>query len=127
MQLQTLLAVASGGCLGAVLRHITCIVFKSAHFPWSILSINVLGSLVLGVLTELLALRWQLSMPARVFWVTGFLGSYTTFSAFSLETILMIERGDWSMAIGYAFGSVVLVILGIGLGLWGTRYLLASV
>jgi CrcB protein len=104
------IAVFLGGGLGAAARHgvnlLSSQVFNS-RFPWGTLAINVLGSLLIGVLAEWFAMRAQLPQPLRLFLITGVLGGFTTFSAFSLEVGLLMERGQLASAAGYALASVV--------------------
>ena len=107
------LSVASGGAIGAVSRYwISSFVFKAVGggFPWATLSVNVLGCAILGVLIQLMALTWSPSQQMRAFLTVGILGALTTFSTFSLEAVLLIERGDWVNAALYVLLSVVLCI-----------------
>ena len=107
------LSVALGGAVGAVGRYwISSYVYKAVggQFPWGTLAVNVLGCAILGVLIELMALVWSPSEQLRAFLTVGMLGALTTFSAFSLEMVLMIERGDWLNAGLYAILSVILCV-----------------
>ena len=81
-------------------------IISSLILRWK-LAINVLGSLLIGVLAEWFAMRAQLPQPLRLFLITGVLGGFTTFSAFSLEVGLLMERGQMAAAAGYALASVV--------------------
>jgi fluoride exporter len=104
------LAVFLGGGLGAVARHgvnLLSAQVLSSRFPWGTLAVNVLGSLLIGVLAEYFSLRAQLPQPLRLFLITGVLGGFTTFSAFSLEVGLLMERGQMVAAAGYALASVI--------------------
>jgi CrcB protein len=112
---QTLLLVFLGAGLGGALRHVVNGAVGralGAEFPWGILSINVAGSLAMGLLAGLLAFfdgeHW--SQPARLFMTTGVLGGFTTFSAFSLDAVLLLERGEWGQAVAYVVASVALSI-----------------
>jgi len=115
-----LLAVAAGGALGSVARYLAGIgatkLFGLA-FPWGTLLINVSGSFLIGVFVELFALKWDLPQEARVFLTVGICGGFTTFSTFSLEAWLLMERGEWGYAAAYVAGSVVLSIAALILGL----------
>ena len=107
------LSVALGGAVGAVSRYwISSLVYHvvGGAFPWATLAVNVLGCAILGVLIQLMALAWSPSEHLRVFLTVGLLGALTTFSAFSLEMVLMLERGDWLNALLYVLLSVVLCI-----------------
>jgi len=113
MNLQMVLAVAAGGALGSVARYLVGVgstkMFGLA-FPWGTLLINIAGSFLIGVFVELFALKWDLPQEARVFLTVGICGGFTTFSAFSLDAYVLIERGEWWLATGYVVGSVVLSI-----------------
>lgn len=92
------------------------------HFPWGTLTVNVTGSLIIGVLAVILA-RGDSNL--RVLLITGLLGGYTTFSSFSLDALELLQAQRWGAAVAYAGGSVLagLVACGLGyaLGLWLTR------
>lgn len=106
-----LLAIALGGALGSVARYLlaTWIGARAAGYPLGTLLINVAGSLLLGFLA-----RWftgRLHSPALAAGLTvGFCGGFTTFSAFSLETVTLLERGAWARALLYALASVGLCV-----------------
>jgi fluoride exporter len=104
------LAVFLGGGVGAAARHgmnLLSAQMVSSRFPWGTLAINVLGSLLIGVLVEWFALRIQVPQTLRLFLITGVLGGFTTFSAFSLEVGLLMERGQMAAAAGYVLASVI--------------------
>ena len=122
------LLVFFGAGLGGALRHgvnLTCARWCGLEFPWGTLTINILGSTVMGLAAGWFAFKagesW--SQHARLFATTGVLGGFTTFSAFSLDTVLLWERGDLGAAAGYVAGSVGLSIVGLFLGLWLVRTL----
>ena len=79
-------------------------------FPWGTLSVNIIGSFLMGLITEYFVFRAHLPQQWRLFLTTGVLGGFTTFSAFSLDTVLLIERGRLLTAFGYAVGSVILSV-----------------
>lgn len=117
-----LLLVALGGAIGASLRHLTNIAAMrlfGSGFPWGTFCVNVVGSFVMGLAIELLARRLGASEGLRLFLATGILGGYTTFSAFSLDTIVMAERGEVALAMLYVAASVSLALIALvaGLGL----------
>ena len=120
------LLVFVGGGLGASLRHfvnVTCARCIGIDFPWGTLIINITGSIVMGLIAGYLAFKGQAPQPWRLFLMTGILGGYTTFSAFSLDTALLYERGALGLAAAYVLGSVILSIAGLFAGLWLIRYL----
>jgi len=101
--------VAIGGALGAVGRYGAGLWLKSppvAGFPWSTFSVNIIGSLCMGLVMGWLA-RTGPSEPLRLFLAVGLLGGFTTFSAFSLDVFTLIERREILMAVMYAAGSVL--------------------
>ncbi|NJC42709.1 CrcB protein [Brevundimonas alba] len=121
-----LLIVAAGGALGAVARYgvgaWSARLLPAATWPWGTLAVNVLGGLLMGLLTGWLAFRGGLNTESiRLFAAVGVLGGFTTFSAFSLETALMIERRQFAMAGGYVAASVVLSIAVLFVGLMVAR------
>ena len=102
--------------------YVVCGRFLGADFPFGILIINVTGSTVMGLVAGYLAFKGEASQPWRIFLMTGILGGYTTFSAFSLDTIVLYERGELGLAALYVAGSVVLSILGLVAGLALVRH-----
>lgn len=120
------LIVFLGGGVGAALRHAANLAtarFLGSGFPFGTLFVNVTGSLVMGGLAGYFAFRAGLSLHWRLFLMTGILGGYTTFSAFSLDTVLLWERGAWGLAALYVLGSVALSIAGLFCGLAVVRSL----
>ena len=120
------LLVFLGGGLGASLRHavnVTCAKCIGTAFPYGTFIINVSGSTVMGLIAGYLAFRGEASQPWRLFLMTGILGGYTPFSAFSLDTALLYERGALGLAAVYVLGSVILSIAGLFAGLALMRYL----
>ena len=120
MQSNMLLAIAVGGGLGSLARHYLSTAIYTVTggtFPWGILVVNVVGGFAMGLIVELSALKLNLSPELRAFLTTGILGGFTTFSAFSLDSAVLIERGDWVGAGSYIVGSVVLSITALFAGL----------
>jgi len=120
------LLVGLGSALGGMARHwVTGLVASrwGTGFPWGTLVVNVAGSLLIGILAAGLMPggRWFLPLPARELLIVGVLGGYTTFSAFSLQTFMLIEQGDWLRAGGNVVLSIVLCLAAVALG-----YLLAT-
>jgi CrcB protein len=105
---QTLPLIALGGAIGSVLRYL---MVGAIGAPWGVAAVNVLGSFVIGVLFVLLPREgWQL------FLMTGVLGGFTTFSAFSLDTLKLIEGGQPLLAVVYVLASVILSLIAVALG-----------
>jgi fluoride exporter len=116
-----------GAGAGGVLRHLINILAArlwGTDFPFGTLVINVTGSILMGVLVGWLAFKAEAnwSQPLRLFVATGMLGGYTTFSTFSLETILLIERNQIGLAAAYVGGSLFFGFL----GLWAALALMRS-
>jgi CrcB protein len=120
------LLVFVGGGLGSTLRHIVNVVSARAlgtAFPYHTFIINITGSTVMGLIAGYLAFKGEASQPWRLFLMTGILGGYTTFSAFSLDAVMLYERGENGLALLYVLGSVVLSIVGLVAGLALVRHL----
>jgi CrcB protein len=123
------LVVFVGAGVGGAMRHamnIWVARFAGTHFPWHTLVINITGSMVMGAVTA-----WFVAKGGgggghlRLFLATGILGGYTTFSAFSLDAVLLWERHEHLLAALYVGGSVVGSLLGLALALWVVRHVLA--
>ena len=116
--LATLAQVALGGAIGASLRYLTGVATIRAFgpgFPWGTLVVNILGSMAMGALVVILAQKGGTKFAP--FLMTGLLGGYTTFSAFSLDALTIFERGVTGLAATYVLASVVLSLAGIVAGL----------
>jgi len=119
------LIVFLGGGLGAALRHgvnLTSARLIGTAFPYATLFENVSGSLVMGLLAAYFAFKGGASQHWRLFFTTGILGGYTTFSAFSLDTALLYERGEFGLALLYVVSSVGLSVGGLFAGLALVRH-----
>ena len=117
--MQAFLLVFLGGGIGAALRHGVNIVLGrelGTEFPFHTLFANVTGSLVMGLLAAYFGLRMGSPQWLRLFLTTGILGGYTTFSTFSLDSILLWERGQYAWAAAYVVGSVAASLAGVLLG-----------
>ena len=117
-----------GAGVGGTMRHamnIWIARLAGTHFPLHTLAINVTGSLVMGMVTAWFAMKGGATGHLRLFLATGVLGGYTTFSAFSLDAVLLWERHDYALAALYVDGSVVGSLLGLVVGLWLVRTALA--
>ena len=108
-------AVAAGGAIGSLVRFwLTGVMtdLTGPRFPWGTLLINVLGSFVIGLVAgiTLIPARVAVHPDLRIFLMTGICGGFTTFSAFSLQTLELMQGGEVVAAMGYAAGSVVLCV-----------------
>ncbi len=124
--MKMILAVATGGALGATGRFLVGkFMFRlmGPGFPWGTLTVNIIGSFIIGIIVTLLASRYNLAHHWQGFLVIGVLGGFTTFSAFSMEVGLMLERHEITQAAFYAMGSLVLGVVALFLGLYAGRYL----
>lgn len=117
-----ILLVALGGALGSVCRYLVglgALRLMGPAFPWGTLTVNVAGSFAIGVLAELIVARFGASVELRLLLITGFLGGFTTFSAFALDAVTLFERGASVAATSYLLlsivASIVAAIAGIGL------------
>ncbi len=117
-------SVAFGGALGAVARYLLSNYLQATagnSFPWGTLTVNVLGCAILGFLLTALLNFWSPTQEIRTFLTVGMMGAFTTFSAFSLEVVLMIERAQWILAGTYIIASVVLCVGVLLLSIIGMR------
>jgi CrcB protein len=106
-------AVAIGGALGALSRYsfvLIAVTLVDNRLPWATFGVNVVGSFCIGIATVLIGDRVIEGEFWRLLLVVGFLGSFTTFSAFSLETLLLLQQGNYNIAMAYAAGSVTLCL-----------------
>lgn len=120
----TFLQVALGGALGATARYFVNIGARrwlGPEYPWATLGVNVLGSFLMGVIVVVLARKGGNHLAP--FLMTGVLGGFTTFSAFSLDTLTLWERGETLIASAYVLGSVALSLAAIIAGLAVARAL----
>lgn len=117
-------SVALGGALGAVCRYwvsICLLPVTSYKFPFATLSVNVAGSLLMGVLYVLIVEKGGLPEQARNILMVGFLGAFTTFSTFSLDAISLWQNGGQLAALIYIISTVVLCLVAIIFAIWLTR------
>ena len=121
MIMRNTIIVLIGSGIGGALRH-SCNGFVTSltgtSFPWGILAINVVGSTLMGMVVGWWALHASASQELRLFLTTGIIGGFTTFSTFSLDTVLLVERGSSWLAMGYVAASVVLSLFGLLAGMW---------
>ncbi|MBZ6077341.1 fluoride efflux transporter CrcB [Microvirga puerhi] len=121
--LATILVFLGGG-IGSALRHgvnLATARFLGTGFPYGTLTVNVVGSLVMGLLAGFFAFKGEGTQAWRLFLSTGIMGGFTTFSTFSLDAALIYERGQMDMALVYVLASVVVSILALFLGLFLVR------
>ena len=123
----TVLAVGVGGGLGALARYYIAgwVQPPGAEFNWGIFIVNITGGLLMGMIVEASALRLNLAPDMRSFLTVGILGGYTTFSTFSLDSALMLQKGQYGLAAAYVIGSVILSIAALFAGLWVIRAIYA--
>lgn len=117
-----ILLVALGGAVGSVCRYVVgvgALRLMGPSFPWGTLAVNVAGSFAIGILAELIVARFGASAELRLLLITGFLGGFTTFSAFALDAVTLFERGASLAAATYLIlsigASIAAAIAGIGL------------
>ena len=121
----TLIWVALGGAIGSALRYLTNLAalrLLGVGFPWGTAVVNVVGSFAMGLLAVLLLERTGNSRLAP-FLMTGVLGGFTTFSAFSLDALRLVEEGHMDSAVYYIAGSVALSIAALMIGMALARWL----
>jgi len=115
-----LLLVMLGGAVGSGARYLTGRATLAAFgpgYPWGTLAVNLIGGFLMGALVGVLARIGQGGEQWRILIGVGLLGGFTTFSAFSLDAVTMIERGDWMTATGYALISVIGSIAALMVGM----------
>ena len=122
----TVLWVALGGAIGSAARYGVNVWsgrILGSEFPWHTFIVNVAGCFTMGVLVSLMALKLTVGLEIRSFLTTGILGGFTTFSAFSLDFALLVERKTYGAALAYGVGSVVLCLIAVFAGLYLVRSL----
>lgn len=115
--------VALGGAIGSVARYLVSVWsarLAGSQFPWGTLTVNIVGAFLIGLMVETIARRFDASTEMRAFLVTGVLGGFTTWSSFTLDAVVLFERGDWGLSALYLVGSLVVsfaaVFAGLALG-----------
>lgn len=122
----TYVAIGIGGALGAMSRYSLGRALPRnilTHFPLQIFLVNALGCFLMGIIIEYMALKWSPSFAVKSFITTGFLGGFTTFSAFTLEFALLIDKDLPYQAIIYAVSSVMVNILCFFVGIRLVRFI----
>ncbi|MBF0604335.1 MAG: fluoride efflux transporter CrcB [Nitrospirae bacterium] len=123
---KTILAVALGGSLGAVGRYLisdAIYAWLGRGFPWGTLFVNVSGSFIMGILFQVFSERYAEHGVWRAALLVGVLGAFTTFSSFSLETLQLIQNGEFRLSLMNIAASVILCLVGI----WGGVVLVRTI
>ncbi|MCK5296681.1 MAG: fluoride efflux transporter CrcB, partial [Alphaproteobacteria bacterium] len=111
MTLRIFMAVAAGGAIGSMGRYLVSMqalkLFGTA-FPWGTMSVNVIGSFIMGAVVELMTVKWNVSEEVRNLVLVGILGGFTTFSSFSLDFVRMMEKQQVTEAFIYLAGSIMI-------------------
>jgi CrcB protein len=119
------LMVAIGGVSGALSRYALIVMFedfsRKATFPWVILGVNVLGSLLAGLVFAMAHERQWLSVPQQHLISVGFLGAFTTYSAFSLDCVRLMQAGQWMLAGSYVVSTTLLCFAATAVGIFIAR------
>ena len=114
--LKNLLLVGLGGSIGSMLRYAVSHFFRSSSFPIATLIVNIIGSLVIGIVIGIAAKDAGFSQNWKLFLTTGICGGFTTFSAFSAENLLMLQNGKYILSLVYICSSIVAGIAAAWLG-----------
>jgi fluoride exporter len=118
--MRLLLLATVGGALGSGARHLVNVAVTRAMgpaFPWATLTVNVVGSFLMGFLVDMILRRFGGSVEMRTFLATGILGGFTTFSAFTLDVSALLGRGDHTGAVTYIVASVAISLIALYAGL----------
>ncbi|MBL9188559.1 MAG: fluoride efflux transporter CrcB [Opitutaceae bacterium] len=111
-----MLLVALGGALGSVLRALAGVAVPAGRLPWATIAVNVTGSLLIGWLMARFTGLGENDLRVQGFWVVGVCGGFTTFSAFSWQTVAQLQRGAWGLALANVLLSVTLCLAATWLG-----------
>ncbi len=117
--MKMILLIACGGAVGAILRYAASLgvyALMGRGFPYGTLFVNVTGSLLMGVLSIIMLERWNIGPEWRAAILVGLLGSFTTFSTFSIETLNLLEQGDLLRAFANILLSVIVCLAAVWLG-----------
>lgn len=117
--LKNILLIGLGGAIGSVLRYLCSIAISkyfSSAFPWPTLAVNVLGCFLIGIFLALFGREHENQVDMRMLFMTGFCGGYTTFSAFALENLQLLQQGQLNLSVIYMIASIVLGLLAVWVG-----------
>ena len=126
--MKILIAVSIGGAIGAIARFQLSQLFTknfSGDFIYNIMVANILGCFLMGVCYEFMNLKMNIGAEWRAFFLVGVLGAFTTFSSFALDVFILVERGNFLNASVYILSSVVFSILGLFVGIYIMRTIIA--
>jgi CrcB protein len=118
--MREILLVAVGGAFGSVLRYyvgVWSVRIAGTGFPWGTLTVNLVGSFLIGIVVELIVRKFGGSPALRLFLMTGIIGGFTTFSTFALDTVALMERGQLAVAMIYVLTSVLVSLGAVFAGL----------
>jgi CrcB protein len=124
LALTRVLAVGAGGFAGAIARYLVGAAVArglASSFPWATFVVNATGCFAIGFLAVIADERFAIGPEARLFWIAGVLGGYTTFSTFGYETILLARAGNHALAVANAVGQVVVGLFAVWAGAWLAR------
>lgn len=120
--------IAIGGAMGALGRHFLAGYISQlvgGSFPWGIFLVNVIGSTLIGVVTEVASQTSFIGVEVKALLTVGFLGAFTTFSTFSLDIVELCQKGLWASATFYIIASVCVAVLSLVMAMTVTRSILA--
>ncbi len=120
MLIRNIILVGSGGMIGSVMRYMASIMIRQEHFPYATWVVNLLGSLLIGMIMGL-STKQDGFADWRLFLATGVCGGFTTFSAFAWENLQLLQQQRYSAFVLYMMGTVVLGLLAVTLGYWLTK------
>lgn len=121
--LKNLLLVGLGGGIGSMLRYAATLLINSRYFPYSTLAVNILGSFIIGIVLAM-SLRDEVFFSNwKLFLATGICGGFTTFSAFSLENMALLQNGKYGLALAY---TVISIVFGIIAAFWGYQIMMKN-
>lgn len=122
--MKAILFVLAGGAVGAVLRYLITENIPKSYFPWGTFFINILGCFLIGILYALLEHGVVLTPAVRLFLMTGFCGGFTTFSAFALENINLIQHQQFFLFCMYAVSTFGFTLAALVLGMYVAKWVL---